>query len=133
ALEPDRVIEIAAVGFLRQADQYRQPIGEGAERAAPAAQVAAGVEGDAMKPGRKFGLAAIAADLLDQGAADILGNVVVARRGAGQLPRQAVDPVVVTLEQFRERIAIAGAGGGDETGIWIAADARPLPAHTTLL
>ena len=33
-----------------------------------------------------------------------------------------MNPVVMALEQGRERIAIAGAGGRDEAEIWILAD-----------
>ncbi len=90
--------------------------------AAAAPEVAAGVEGDAAQPGGEFGLAAKAADLLDQRAADVLGDVVGVGARSGQLPGEAVDAVVMPLEQGRERVAVAGAGGGDETGIWIAAD-----------
>jgi hypothetical protein len=37
----------------------------------------------------------------------------------------------MTLEQRSERIAIARDRGGDETGIWIAADlCHPLPPAT---
>lgn len=126
ALEPDRVIEVAAVRLCGQADQDRQPIGEGAERTAAAAQVPAGVESDPEQPGGEFGLAAIAADLFDQRAADVLGDVVGVDPRPGQLPGEAMDPVVMALQQLSERVAIAGTRGGDETGIWIAADIRPL-------
>jgi hypothetical protein len=38
------------------------------------------------------------------------------------MPGETVDAVVMALEQGRERIAVAGTCGGNETGIWIAAD-----------
>jgi hypothetical protein len=38
------------------------------------------------------------------------------------MPREAVDTIVMALDQRREGIAIAVARSGDETGIWIAAD-----------
>ena len=79
-----------------------------------------------MEPGREPGIAAIGADLLDQGAADILGNIVGIGARAGQLPREAVDAVIMALQQLGERVAIAGGGGGDKTGIWFAADFSPL-------
>ena len=77
-----------------------------------------------MEPGGEFGLAAIAADLLDQGAAHVLRDVVGVGARSRKLPGEAVDPVVMPFEQARERFAVAGDSGGDETGICIAADNR---------
>ena len=83
-----------------------------------------------MKPSGEFGFAPIAADLLHQRAADVLGDVVGIGARPGQLPGESVDSAVMPLEQLRECVAVAGAGGGNETGIWIAADARHLATIT---
>ena len=102
ALDPDRVVKIPAVRRGGEAGPDCEPIGEAAERAAAAAQVAAGVDGDSAQPGREFGLAAKAADLVDEDAADVLGDVVGVGPRAGQLPRQTVDSVVVKPKQLGE-------------------------------
>ena len=131
ALQPCGVIGIAAVGRGGKAGQHRQPVSEGAERTAAAAPVAAGVEGDAVEPSREPGFAAIGGEFFDQGAADILGDVVSVGARAGQLPGEAVDAVVMAFEQLGECVAVAGAGGGDEAGILITTDIRPLGASLT--
>ena len=127
ALQPDGVIGVTAVLMGGKSDQHGELFGEGAERTAAAAPVAAGVEGDAVEPGGELGVAAVAADLLDQGAADVLGDVVGVGARAGQLPGEAVDAVVMAVEEFGECVAIAGDCGGDETVICVAADCCRLP------
>ena len=85
-------------------------------------EIAAGVEGDACQPGREFRFPAEAADLFDQGAADVLGNVVRVRARPGQLPREPVDPVVVAAQQGLERVPASGEDGVDKVNIRIAAE-----------
>jgi hypothetical protein len=126
AFDPDGIVKVAAVGLFGEADEHGQLLAEGAEGTAATAPVAAGVEGDAMKPSGELGLAAIAADLLDQGAADVLGDVVGVGPRSGQLPGEPVDAIVMAFEQRCERVTIAGGSGCDETRIWFAADIRPL-------
>jgi len=130
-LDPDRVIEVAAIGSGCDSDQDREPIRERRKGAPLAPQVTAGVDRNSAKPGGELRLPAKAFDLFDQRTADVLSDVVGIRSGAGKLPRKSVDAVVMTLEQGREGVAISGARSGDETGIWIAADFchPPLPAR----
>ena len=126
ALQPDGVVGVGTFGLFGNAGQHCEAIGEGAERAASSPPISAGVEGDAVEPGGEPSLAAIAANLLDQRAADILRDVVGIGARTGQLPGEAVDAVIMAVEQRGECVAVAGASGGDETGIRIAVDFRPL-------
>jgi hypothetical protein len=41
-----------------------------------------------------------------------------------------MNPIVMAFKKLRKRVAVAGDGRGDETGIWIAADIRPLLGAT---
>src|SRR3712207_7350156 len=54
------------------------------------------------KPGAELRLAPEAPDLLDEGAAHVLGDVVGIGAGAGQLPGEPVDPVVVAPQRSEE-------------------------------
>ena len=122
ALQPDCVIEVAAVGGCCNADKYGQLLRKCAEGAAPPPPVPAGVERDPAQPGAELGFSAEAADLLYQRAANVLCDVVGISASAGQLPGETMDTVVMALEERGEGISIAGDRGGDETGIWIATD-----------
>ena len=120
-LQPNRVVKVTAVGSRRNPGQYGELFAEGEERPAPSPEITAGVEGDAAQPCREFGVATKAPELLDQGAADILGNVVGVRPRSGQLPCEAVDQIVMPLEQRREGSPVAAFRSSDKAGIGIAA------------
>ena len=120
ALDPDGVVEVAAVRRRSNADENRQLFGKCAEGAAPSPPIAAGVEGDPAKPGAELGLSTESADLFDQSTANVLRNVVGIGARASQLPGETMNAVVVALEKRGKGFAITGDRGSDETGIWIA-------------
>src|ERR1044072_4779372 len=86
--------------------------------------VTAGVDRDAAQPGREFRMPAKAADPLDEGAADILNDVVRVGGRPGEPPGETVNSVVVATQQGGERIAIAGDGGDEKVSIRVAAEIR---------
>src|ERR1700716_397346 len=81
--------------------------------------IAAGIHDNAGEPGREFGLALEAADLLDQRAADVLRAVSRMRARSGHPPGDAVNAIVVPTQQGLERIAIAARGTVDEIAIGV--------------
>jgi hypothetical protein len=95
AVDPHPVVQVAPVGSAHQSGEYGQLLSEALERAAAAMVVAAAVDHDAAQPGREFGLAAKAADLFDEQAADVLGDILRVRPGSGHLPGERVDSVVM--------------------------------------
>ena len=125
AFQPDRVIQVATIRRPRQTGENRQPLSETAERPAAAAMIATGVEDDTAQPGAEFGITPKAGDLLDQSAADILGDIVGIGARSGQLPGKAMDPVIVPFQQRAESGAIALGGGGEQPVIRIVPDIRP--------
>jgi hypothetical protein len=119
ARKPTASIGIAAIRSRRQAGQDRQPLPQACQRETAPAMVAAGIHDNAGEPGREFGLALEAADLLDQRAADVLRDVFRMRARSGHPPGDAVNAVVVPTQQGLERIAIAARGTVDEIAVGV--------------
>ena len=114
AFQPDRIVKVAAVlARSGDANEGGEALGKGSERALLSPKVTAGVEGNAANPGGELCFAAKTTDFLNERATDILGDVVGIRSRAGQMPSEAVNPIVVTFEQRRERIAVARTSCGD--------------------
>ena len=76
ARQPPPAVEVTAVLRRGQIDQHREAVAQALQGQAAAAMVVAGVHHDAVKPGGEPRLAPEARDLLDQGAADLLGHVL---------------------------------------------------------
>src|SRR5687768_9583527 len=99
ALDPDRVVKIASVRAAREPGDHGKTFGQPAKRSAAALQVAAGVDDDAAQPGAEFRLAPKGRELLDQDAAHVLRDIVGIGARSGELPGEAVDAVIVPIEQ----------------------------------
>jgi hypothetical protein len=119
ALKPDDVVKVATVEAAVQSGDDRQLLSEAEEGPAAASEIAARIEHDAAQPSGELRLAAEVSELFDQGAADILRDVVGIRPRAGHLPGKSVNPIIVTPEQGFESLAITGHGGGEQISIRI--------------
>ena len=75
--------------------------------AIPAMVIATGVNDDAAQPSGEFRFAFETVDLLDQGAAHVLRDIVGVRGRTGHAPGNAVDAVIVAAEQRFEGGTIA--------------------------
>ena len=93
--------------------------------------IATGVEDDTAQPGAEFGITPKAGDLLDQSAADILGDIVGIGARSGQLPGKAMDPIIVPLQQRAESVTIALGRGGEQRMIRIVPDIRSGACHVS--
>src|SRR5262245_1475626 len=82
--------------------------------------IAAGIHDDACQPSRKPRLALERVDLLDQGAADLLRNVLRIRVRPRQAPGDPMNAVVMKLQQGAKGVTIARDRALDEYAIGIA-------------
>ena len=71
------------------------------------------IDDDPAKPCGEFRLAAEAVDLLDQGTAHVLRDILGVGARSGELPGKAMNAIVVAVHQRGERVAIARHCGND--------------------
>ena len=115
--EPRRtLVRIGLVGILRVA-QRRVFLDQRRRRPPPPQKVAAAVDHDRDEPGRE---AAPPAELLKPGRqrdADVLRDVLRVGRRADIAVGDAVDHLVMPLDEAAERLAIAGKRGGGKHAV----------------
>ncbi len=122
--QPAATMQVAAIVGGRQRHQDGEPVAHLAQGQTTAAMVVAGVDHDAVEPGGEARLAPEAGDLLDQGAADLLGDILGVGGGAGHPPGDAVDAVVVAAQQSLEGATVAARGPRDEVAVRVGVPLR---------
>ena len=129
ARQPRLPVEIPSIGLMGDAREHQQTVLGARPRPAAAAVIAARIDRDAHQPGAEPGLSPERADLLDQGTADVLGNVLRICVRAGQPPGNPMNAIIVSPQQCVERAAIPGGSPLHQVAVGVFARRRTLAAQ----
>src|SRR5688572_23725777 len=105
--EPGAAFLVVRGVGVRHGAQHDVFLNEALRRTAPPQRIPAAIDDDAGEPGRKAAAAAEKLELVDQGHADILSDILGIRDRAELPPREAIDEVVMPLEKATERLPVA--------------------------